>query len=127
MVGRGDEDLVAGPEAATRGAGEREVQRGHVLAEDHLARLAAQEPGRVAFGLFEDLAHPAARRIARAQVGACLTQCPGDGLAYLVGHLGTAWGVKEGEVPQRGEALPDRGDVETRVECFGHRQVPLRY
>jgi hypothetical protein len=126
MVRRGDEDLIAWPEAAAHGAGEREVQRGHVRTEDHFVRLAAEEPGRLVLGLRQDLAHPAARRIARAEVGARLTQRPGDGFTDLVGHLGAAWGVEEREVPQGGEALPHRGDVEARTECFGHRQVPLR-
>jgi hypothetical protein len=121
VVQAGHEDLVAGLEGACGGPRQREVQRGHVRPEDHLVRVAAEEPGRLVLGLLEDLPDPDAGGVARAQVRARLPQRPRDRLAHLVGHLGAAGGVEEGEpLPQRRVAGPDRLDVEPRTEHFGH-------
>ena len=122
-----DQDLVARAERAGRGPGQREVERGHVGPEDHLAGLAAQEPGRLALGLLEDLPDPEAGGVARAQVGAGLPERQRHRVAHLVGDLGAARGVEEREtLPQRGEAGPDRVDVHACAEHFGHGSSLLR-
>jgi hypothetical protein len=123
-----DEDLVARAERAGGGPGQREVERGHVGPKDHLAGLAAQEPGRLALGLLEDLPDPDARGVARAQVGAGLPQRERHRVAYLVGDLRAAGGVEEGEtLPKRREAVPDRVDVHACAEHFGHgSSLPAR-
>jgi hypothetical protein len=145
VVQAGHQDLVAGPQGARGGPRQREVQRGHVRAEDHLVRVAAEEPGRLVLGLLEDLPDPDAGGVACAQVRAGLPQRPRDRVAHLVGDLGAAGGVEEGEsLPQRGEAGPDGRDVHPRVpvfagtkvfasikvlastEQFGHRKLPPR-
>jgi hypothetical protein len=92
-----DEDLVARAELAGGGPGQREVERGHVGPEDHLTRLAAEEPGRVAFRLLQDLPDTQARGVPRAQVGAGLPERERDRVADLVGHLRAARGIEEGE------------------------------
>jgi hypothetical protein len=126
VVKAGDEDLVTRAECARGGPGQREVERGHVRPEDHLAGLAAEEPGRFALGLLEDLPHAEARGVAGAQVGAGLPERDRDRVAHLVGHLRAARGVEEGETPlQRGEAGPDRVDVHARAEHLGHRKLPF--
>ena len=104
-----DQDLVARAKRAGRGPGQREVERGHVRPEDHLAGLAAQEPGCLALSLLEDLPDPDARGVARAQIGAGLPKRQRHRVAYFVGDLGAAGGVEEREtLPQRGEPGPDR-------------------
>jgi len=133
VVQAGHQDLVAGPERPGGGPGQREVQRGHVRPEDHLVRLAAEEPGRLAIGLFQDLPDAHAGGIARAQVRARLPQRRRDRVAHLVGYLGAAGSVEEGEtLPQRREAGPDGRHVQARAvvlasavvlantEHFGH-------
>ena len=122
-----DQDLVARAERAGGGPGQREVERGHVRSEDHLGGLAAEEPGRLALGLGQDLPDADARGVARAQVGAGFPERERDRVADLVGNLGAAGGVEEGEtLPQRREARPDRGDVHTRAEHLGHgKLLPL--
>ena len=125
VVQAGDEDLVAGAERARRGPGQREVERGHVGPEDHLAGLAAEEPGRLALGLLEDLPDADARGVARAQVGAGLPERERDRVTHLVRDLRAARGVEEREaLPQRREAGPDRVDVHACAEHFGHRKLP---
>ena len=120
VVERGDEDLVAGRELATGSARQREVQRGHVRSEDHLVRLAPEEPRRAGLGLLEDAPHTAAGLVAGAHVRARLAQRAGDRLAHLVGHLRTAGRIEESEpLVQRGEALPHGRDVEL-VGGLGH-------
>jgi len=101
VVQAGHQDLVARGEGARGGPGHREVQRGHVRAEDDLVRLAAEEPGRLVLGLLEDLPDADAGGVAGAQVGAGLPERPRDGVAHLVGHLGAAGSVEEREpLPQ---------------------------
>jgi hypothetical protein len=121
-----DEDLVARAERAGGGPGQRKVKRGHVGPEDHLARLAAEEPGCLALGLLEDLPDTDARGVACAQVGAGFPERLRDRVADLVGDLRAAGGVEESEtLPQRREAGPDRVDVHACAEHFGHRTLPL--
>jgi len=125
VVQAGDEDLVARAERARSGPGQREVERGHVGPEDHLAGLAAEEPGRLALGLLEDLPDADARGIARAQVGAGLPERERDRVTHLVRDLRAARGVEEREtLPQRREAGPDRVDVHGCAEHCGHRKAP---
>jgi len=127
MVEARDEDLVAGAERTGGGPGQREVERGHVGPEDHLAGLAAQEPGRLALGLLEDLPDPDARGVARAQVGAGLPERARYRVAYLIGDLRAARGVEEREtLPERGEPGPDRVDVHACAEHSGHPKLPPR-
>jgi len=97
MVQARDEDLITRAERAGGGPGQREVERGHVGPEDHLARLAAQEPGRLVLRLGQDLPDAQAGGVHRAQVGAGLPERERDRVAHLVGHLRAAWGVEEGE------------------------------
>jgi hypothetical protein len=124
MIEAGDEDLVARAERAGGGPGQREVERGHVGPEDHLAGLAAEEPRRLALGLLEDLPDADAGGVARAQVGAGLPERARDRVADLVGDLRAARGVEEGEtLPQRREPGPDRVDVHGRAEHFGHGKL----
>jgi hypothetical protein len=123
VVQAGHQDLVAGPERARGGPGQREVQRGHVGPEDHLVRLAAEEPGRLVLGLLQDLPDPDAGGIARAQVRARLPQRARDRVAYLVGYLGAAGSVEEREtLPQRRKAGPDGCHIKVlaNTEHFGH-------
>jgi hypothetical protein len=102
VVQAGHEDLVAGRQGPGCGPGQREVQRGHVRPEDHLVRLAAEEPGRLALGRLEDLPDADAGGVTRAQVGASFPERARDRVAHFVGHLGAAGGVEEGEpLPQR--------------------------
>jgi hypothetical protein len=116
-----DQDLVARAEHAGRGPGQREIERGHIRPEDHLAGLATQEPGGLALGLLEDLPDSDARGVARAQVGAGLPERQRHRVAYFVGDLGAAGGVEEREtLPQRRETGPDRVDVHACAEHFGH-------
>ena len=131
VVQAGHQDLVARLEGTRGGPGQREVQRGHVRPEDHLVRLAAEEPGRLVLGLLEDLPDPDAGGVARAQVRARLPQRPRDRLAHLVGDLRAAGSVEEREtLPQRGEPGPDGRDVHLGVEVLagtehvGHRTLP---
>jgi len=121
VVQAGHEDLVAGAELARGGPGQREVERGHVRPEGDLAWLAAEEPGRLGLGFLEDLADADAGGVARAQVGARLAEGQRDRVADLIGHLRAAGSVEEREaLPERGETVPDRVDVEARAEDFGH-------
>ena len=131
VVQAGYEDLVAGLEGTRGGPGQREVQRGHVRPEDHLVRLAAEEPGRLVLGLLEDFPDADAGGVTGAQVGAGLPERPRDRLAHFVWHLGAAGGVEEGEpLPQGREAGPDGRHVEActevlaSTEYFGHRKLP---
>jgi hypothetical protein len=133
VVQAGHQDLVARAEGARGGPREREVQRGHVRPEDHLARLAAEEPGRLALGLLEDLPDPDAGGVARAQVRARFPQRPRDRVADFVGHLRAAGSVEERKpLVQRREPGPDGRDVEVSAgaevvadaEHFGHRKLP---
>ena len=131
VIQAGHQDLVARLEGAGGGPGQREVQRGHVRPEDHLVRLAAEEPGRLALGLLQDLPDPDAGGVARAQVRARVPQRPRDRLAHLVRDLRAAGGVVEGEtLPQRGEPGPDGRDVHLAAEALagtehvGHRTLP---
>ena len=113
VVQAGHEDLVAGPEGARGGPRQREVQGGHVRSEDHLVRLAAEEPGRLVLGLLEDLPDADAGGVARAQVRAGLAQRSRDRVAHFVRHLRAAGSVEEREpLPQRRETGPDGRDVE---------------
>jgi hypothetical protein len=122
VVQAGHQDLVAGPERARGGPGQREVQRGHVRPEDHFVRLAAEEPGRLVLGLRQDLPDADAGGIARTQVRARLPQRSRDRVAHLVGDLGAAGSVEEGEtLPQRRKAGPDGRDVDVCTEHLGHR------
>ena len=121
VVERGDEDLVAGRELAARGARQREVQRGHVRAEEHLVRLAPEEPRGPRLGLLEDPRHPMAGLVHRAEVRARLAERPGDRVADLVGYLRAPRRVEEGEPLLEGEeALACGGDVEL-VHHLSHR------
>jgi hypothetical protein len=112
VVERRDEDLVAGPQRAAGCAREREVQRGHVGAEDDLVGIAAQEARRPGLGLLEDLLDPQARGVGRAEVGARLAHAARHGLPHLVGHLRAAGSIEEDEVAlERGEAPADGAEV----------------
>jgi hypothetical protein len=75
----GDDDFVARPQAAGQGAGEREGERGHVLAEDDLVgRGRAQEIGHGGMGFVEDL----------VRINRCL-KCPamvGVGIQQIIHH-----------------------------------------
>ena len=47
-----------------------------------------------------------------------------NGVPDLVWHLGAARGVEEREAfGERGEPVPDGGDVEVPAENFGHRAI----
>ena len=83
VVERGDEDLVAGREVSPGGAREHEVQRGHVRAEDHLVRAAAEHARGLALRFEHDLADAPRGLVQRAHVRARLAQGTGD----LVGNL----------------------------------------
>jgi len=78
-------------------------------------------------GLLEDLPDADAGGVTRAQVGAGLPERSRDSVAHLVGHLGAARGVEEGETLLQGrEASPDGRHVEVlaSAEHFGHRKLP---
>jgi hypothetical protein len=106
------QDLVARLEAAPGGARQREVERGHVRAEHDLVRLAAEEARGLRLGGLEDRLHAQACLVGSAEVGAGLAEAAGHRVAHLVGNLGTARSVEEGEVAlQGGEALADGRQV----------------
>ena len=107
------EDLVAGRERSADRAGEHEVERRHVLAEDRLVGLATQEVGGREPGLGEQgVAAPAATEAA-AEVRVRLAQVGRDGVDHRVGALRAAGPVEErGRSPQRGEVGADGLDVE---------------
>ena len=63
-----DEDLVAGRERPSERTREREVERRHVLAEDRLPGLAAEEPGRGRVRQLDELVAAAALRALGCEV-----------------------------------------------------------
>ena len=107
------DDLVAGLELPADRPREREVERGHVRAEDDLLRAAAEERGAGPARLVDErLGHPA-RLVGPADVGVRLAQVPRDRVDHLVRHLRAARPVEEDERPvERREAAADGGDVE---------------
>ncbi len=108
------EDPVALAPVARGGARQREVEPGHVGAEDDVVGRAAEEAGSVLACRREDSLHALARLVVGSDVRARVAQRAGDRVADLVGHLRSAGRVEEDEavVAQRGEAGPDGFDVQ---------------
>jgi hypothetical protein len=98
VIERRHQDLVAGLELAPGRAGEREVERGHVGAEDHLLRSAAKKAGGLQLSLLEDLPNPHAGRVGRAEIGARLPKAPRHRLANLIRHLRPTGRIEEHKV-----------------------------
>ena len=108
-----DEDLVAGPQRTGRRAAEREVQRGHVRAEDRLVRRASEKLGGREPCLCDDGVRSAARLERAAGIRVRLSVVARDGFDHLVGDLGATGAVEEDEVcPKRAESAADGFDVE---------------
>ena len=115
VVEAGDDDLVAGLESATGGAGERERQRGHVGAERHLVGRAAEEAAGGFAGRIDDVHGPLAGLERAADVGVGLAEIRRDGVDHLVRHLRPAWPVEQCQVAlERAVAPADCLHVERR-------------
>ena len=107
------DDLVSFTPLTRDGPGEREVERGHVGAEDHLVRRAAEEGsgGQPRVG-DEPLGAPAGL-VRAADVRVRLAQVGRDRVDHFVGDLRAAGAVEEGEVTLEGrEAGPSGDDIE---------------
>ena len=90
-----DEDLVAGAQRPAERSREHEVQRRHVLAEDRLAGLAAQERRGGEVRLGQQRVAAAARGEGAAEVRIRLAQIAGDRLDHRVGALRASRPVEE--------------------------------
>ena len=114
--GRASETRISSPGAklAPDGAREREVERGHVRAEDHLVR-ARSRGTRAAFDSASATIAPTRRLVSYGAPMFALAsrRQRAIGVADLVGHLAAAGRVEEGEAAlQRAEAPPYGGGVE---------------
>src|SRR5580765_2066635 len=109
MIEARDQDPVALLPVAGGGAREREVEPGHVGAEDDVVGRAAEEAGRVLARGCEEPLDALAPLVGPPAVRARLAQRPRDRVAALVRHLRTAGRVEEDEaaVTQRREAGAD--------------------
>ena len=109
-----DEDPVALAPVARCCPRQREVEHGHVLAEDHVVGGAVEEAGGVVARRREDSLDAVARLVERADVRRGFTQGARDRVADLVRHLRAARRVEEDEaaVAQRGEARSNGFDVQ---------------
>jgi len=108
-----DDDLVACLPVARSGAGEREVQRRHVRAEDRLLGPAAKEVGGGQARLRDERFRAPAGLVRPADVGVGVAVIGGDSVDDRVGHLSPAGPVEEGEgLAERGETCADCLDVE---------------
>ena len=89
------EDLVAGPQLPADRAGEREVERRHVLSEHDLLGRAAEEPraGEPGFGDERIASHARLERPAEVRVR--LAQIAGDRVDHGIRHLRAARPVEE--------------------------------
>ena len=127
------EDLVAGPQLPADRAGEREVERRHVLSEHDFFGRAAEEAraGEPSFG--DERVAPHARLERPAEVRVRLPQVAGDRVDHRVRHLGAARPVEERPATaEGGEARPDGVDVEGErsheneaiVRADGHADAP---
>jgi hypothetical protein len=113
VVEPGDDDLVAGLERSSNRAREREVERGHVLAEADLGGRGAEKPCRRLAGCSEHLVAPPARLERAAQVRVRLAQVGAHRLDDRIRHLRPAGAVEEGGLPvERRKASADGRDVE---------------
>ena len=96
VVEAGDEDLVPGAQRAPERAGEHEVERRHVLAEDRLVGRAAEERRRGDVGEVEERVAAHARGERAAEVGVRLAQVAGDRVDHGIRALRPAGPVEEG-------------------------------
>ena len=109
-----DDDLVARLPPARRGAGERKRQRGHVRAECHLLRRAAEEAAGGGACRVHDRDGPRTRLERPADVRVGLAQVRRDGVDHLVRHLRAARPVEQHEITlERAVAGANGLDVES--------------
>ena len=118
------EHLVAGRELAREGAGEEEVERRHALAERDLTRRAAEERRGPLVGEVDERRRPLRGPVRRADVRVVVAEVVGDRVDHLVGALGPARAVEEGEpAVERREARADGVDVEQRRLAHATRHL----
>ncbi len=111
MIEPGHDDLVAGTQLPAERAGQREVERGHVGAEDDFVECAAEEAGRGRSRLVDQRLKPPARCVGSSGVAARFPVYGGDGGGHLVGSLSAAGRIEKNEVAlQRAEASTRGGD-----------------
>ena len=113
MVQPGDDDLVAGRPAGRDRTGEAVGQRGHVRAEHHAVRVAADQVGDRVAGLSDDRVGTVTGRERAALVADAGPVCAGDRLDHAVGYLGAGGAVEVCvAVGERRVPGADRGDVQ---------------
>ncbi len=95
MVEAGDQQLVAALQFAANGAAQREGQRGHVGAEDHLVGRAIEEVGHRGARVGDHLVGALAGDERPAGVRVDSRQVIGDSVDHALRHLGTAGRVEE--------------------------------
>ena len=109
-----DEDLVPARERPPERACEREVERGHVLAEDRLLGAAAEEARGGGVRELDELVAAAAGGERAAEIRVRLAQVGGDRVDHRLRALRPARRVEEGDAGrERGELRPGRVDVES--------------
>ena len=109
------DDLVPGGPVPRRRARQREVQRRHVLAEDHLVRRGAEKLGRRLPRPGHERVRPQRRLEGAAEVRIRFAQVGRDGIDHRVRHLRPARAVEERErTVECREARPDRLDPQRR-------------
>ena len=95
MIERGDDDLVAGFQFAGDGSGERECDRGHVLAEDDFVCVAIEEIGHGGAGRGDSGVVAAAGFERAAGVGVGVEEIILDGVHHLFRDLRAGGAVEE--------------------------------
>jgi len=96
VVELGHDQLVARLPATPQGAAEVEGQRGHVLAEDHLLRRAAQQVGQGLAGLGQGCVGLDAGGVGPVRVGVVAQQVVAHRVHHGGGHLGPPRSVEVG-------------------------------
>src|SRR3954468_24332965 len=95
MVEMSEQNLVARAEFASDGATDGEGQRGHVGAEDHLIRIAAEEVRHGGSSFGENGIGALAGGVCATGVGVRVLQVIADGVNNTLRNLGTARAIKK--------------------------------
>ena len=115
-----DEDLVSRLERPPERAGQGEVERRHVLAEDRLLGAAAEEARGGRMGLLDQFVAAATGGEGAAEVRVRLPQIVADRVDHGLRALRSTGRVEEGDTrAERRESRPDRLEVEGHPRSSG--------